>query len=201
MDFEAACAIIWKSDKNQKRELLGCQAATSNNLCEYSLLQAKCSFIYTEALDFSSNSTGLRDPFLALTVLLNTGKTCRIWYKRQNNNNKIRYYKHKEKGEEAGSRSFAHCHGVDHLPHPLVFILLLLLFWGWLIPPRAMPCADTESPSHHAGLSAGLCSLHVLPHHPCPHSPIIFILPILSMSSAEMMLPGSTDKLPRKLTR
>lgn len=30
--------------------------------------------------------------------------------------------------------------------------------------------------------------------------PIILILPILSMNSAEMMLPGSTAKLPRKLT-
>lgn len=31
-------------------------------------------------------------------------------------------------------------------------------------------------------------------------SPIILILPILSMKRAEMMLPGNTAKLPRKLT-
>lgn len=30
--------------------------------------------------------------------------------------------------------------------------------------------------------------------------PIILILPILSMNNAEMMLPGSTAKLPRKET-
>lgn len=84
MVSEAACALIWKSDKSQKRELLGGQTATSNNLCEYSLLQAKCSFIYTEALDFSSNSTGPRGPlFSSDPDLLNSGKTCRIWHKRQ----------------------------------------------------------------------------------------------------------------------
>lgn len=33
------------------------------------------------------------------------------------------------------------------------------------------------------------------------YSPIILSLPTLSMSRAEMMLPGRTDRLPRKLTR
>lgn len=33
------------------------------------------------------------------------------------------------------------------------------------------------------------------------HSPIILSLPMRSMSRAEMMFPGRTDRLPRKLTR
>lgn len=161
--------------KNQKRELLCCQAATSNNLCEYSLLQAKCSFIYIEALDFSSNST--KRPFFSSDPdVLNTGKTCRIWHKRQKKKKKG-CYRHTEKlGEEAGSGSLAHCHGVGHLPHPLVFILLLLLLRGWLIPTRAMPvCRHSEpftptrvllppcpapspvGPTHRSSLSSRFC--------------------------------------------
>lgn len=43
-------------------------------------------------------------------------------------NLKICYRQREKQGEEAGSRSLVHCNGIDHLPHPLVFILLLLLF-------------------------------------------------------------------------
>lgn len=55
--------------------------------------------------------------------------------------------------------------------------------------PAAEPAAEPE-PAADPAQSVNL-----------RESPMIFTLPIFSMNRAEMMLPGNTARLPRKLTR